>query len=105
MVKKIIDFLLKNEKYDELSLDSSLIMLDLNLPILDGYDILKILKTNKKTKKIPIIVLTTTERPEEIKRCYELGANIYLTKPIDYKKFIESIKTLGLFFKILKIPN
>jgi len=84
---------------------SSLLLLDLNMPVVDGYEVLNQLKANEDTKRIPVIILTTTDDAREIKRCYELGCNIYITKPVDYEGFSNAIKQLGLFLSVVKIPN
>lgn len=81
-----------------------LILLDLNLPGIDGYEILRRLKGNVKTKKIPVVVLTTTDNPREIEKCYELGCNVYITKPVEYEAFAESIRKLGLLLAVVKVP-
>ncbi|WP_072660054.1 response regulator [Mariprofundus micogutta] len=86
-------------------ISDTLILLDLNMPIMDGYQVLEKLKSNEKTKQIPIIVLTTTDDKREIKRCYELGCNIYITKPVDYIGFSNAVRELGLFLSVVKIPN
>jgi CheY-like chemotaxis protein len=82
-----------------------LILLDLNLPDMSGIDILARLKANKHTKCIPIIVLTTTDDQREIQRCYELGCNVYVTKPVEYEAFVTSIRQLGLFLSVMKVPE
>ena len=82
-----------------------LILLDLNLPEIDGFTILSHLKTNPSTQDIPIIILTTTENAEEIQCCYEMGCNVYIVKPVDYDNFAESIRKLGLLLAIVKIPG
>lgn len=82
-----------------------LILLDLNLPGLSGVQVLERLKTSTLTKHIPVIILTTTDDPHEIERCYALGCNVYLTKPIVYEQFSEAIRQLGLFLSIVKIPS
>jgi CheY-like chemotaxis protein len=64
-----------------------LILLDLNLPDMTGIDILKQVKENKYLKASPVVVLTTTDDSQEIKRCYELGCNVYITKPVNYESF------------------
>jgi CheY-like chemotaxis protein len=82
-----------------------LVLLDLNLPGLDGYQVLARLKADERTRRIPVIVLTTTDDPREIERCYELGCNVYITKPVEYEQFTEAIRKLGLFLSVVKIPN
>jgi CheY-like chemotaxis protein len=82
-----------------------LVLLDLNLPGLDGYQVLARLKADERTRHIPVIILTTTDDPREIERCYALGCNVYITKPVEYEQFTEAIRKLGLFLSVVKIPN
>lgn len=82
-----------------------LILLDLNLPDMSGVDILKRLKENEHLKRSPVVVLTTTDDQHEIQRCYDLGCNVYITKPVDYDSFAHSIRQLGLFFSVIQIPG
>jgi DNA-binding response OmpR family regulator len=81
-----------------------LVLLDLNLPDMSGVDILKRVKENEHLKASPVVVLTTTDDQIEIKRCYELGANVYITKPVNYDSFANAIRQLGLFFSVIKVP-
>ena len=82
----------------------ALILLDLNLPDMSGIDILKQIKENKYLKASPVVVLTTTDDSQEIKRCYELGCNVYITKPVNYENFANAIRQLGLFFSVIQVP-
>ena len=82
-----------------------LILLDLNLPDMTGIDILKRIKENRHIKCAPVVVLTTTDDDQEIKRCYELGCNVYITKPVNYETFANAIRQLGLFFSVIKVPS
>ncbi len=82
-----------------------LVLLDLNLPVLDGYQVLQRIKADDRTKQIPVVVLTTTDDNREVARCYELGCNIYITKPVDYDQFSEAIRKLGLFLTVVKVPD
>ncbi len=81
-----------------------LVLLDLNLPDMSGTDILRRIKENEHLKTSPVVVLTTTDDAIEIKRCYELGANVYITKPVNYDSFANAIRQLGLFFSVIKVP-
>lgn len=100
-----IDYLFRGERGDFAYLDTPLLMLlDLNLPILDGYQVLKIIKENESSRHIPVIIMTTTDNPHEITKCYELGCNLYLTKPVEYLEFAETIRKLSLFLSMIKIP-
>jgi len=82
-----------------------LVLLDLNMPVLDGYQVLARMKADERTKRIPVIILTTTDDPREVSRCYELGCNVYITKPVDYEQFAEAMRKLGLFLLVVKIPE
>jgi len=81
-----------------------LILLDLNLPDMTGIDILRWVKENRYLKTAPVVVLTTTDDSQEIKRCYDLGCNVYITKPVNYDSFANAIRHLGLFFSIIQVP-
>ena len=81
-----------------------LILLDLNLPDMTGIEILRQVKENKYLKSTPVVVLTTTDDSQEIKRCYELGCNVYITKPVNYESFAHAIRQLGLFFSVIQVP-
>jgi CheY-like chemotaxis protein len=83
---------------------SMLILLDLNLPDMTGVDILAKVKSNRHTRRSPVIILTTTDDEREIKRCYDLGANVYITKPVNYESFANAIQQLGLFLSVMQVP-
>jgi CheY-like chemotaxis protein len=83
---------------------SILLLLDINMPRVDGVEVLKQIKSDPKTALVPVIMLTTTDDPREIQRCYELGCSVYITKPVDYQAFVEAIKRLGLFLQVVRVP-
>jgi CheY-like chemotaxis protein len=85
--------------------ENTLLLLDINMPRVDGVEVLRTLKSDPATNAIPIIMLTTTDDPREIERCYQLGCNVYVTKPVDYEDFINAIKQLGLFLQVVRIPR
>lgn len=104
--QKAVDFLFSQGEYAGKDHPSQLlILLDLNLPVLDGFEVLKKMKSDPRTKSIPVIILTTTDDPQEISHCYELGCNVYVTKPVNYERFSEAVTNLGLFLSVVKIPN
>lgn len=104
--QKAVDFLFKRGAYaGDTHPAPLLVLLDLNLPVLDGYQVLEQIKADETTRKIPVVMLTTTDNPAEVVRCYELGCNIYVTKPVDYEHFSEAIRNLGLFLSIVKVPE
>ena len=82
-----------------------LILLDIKLPKLDGYAVLERVKKDAELRTIPIIMLTSTEDQMEINRSYDLGANGYVIKPVEYHAFQEGIKNLGLFLDIVALPD
>lgn len=86
-------------------LDRTVVVLDLNLPDIDGFEILRRLKTDETTRRIPVIVLTTTDHPKDIDRCYALGCNAFMTKPVGYEDFSEAIRKLGLMLTIVRVPH
>jgi DNA-binding response OmpR family regulator len=82
-----------------------LVLLDLNLPDMTGVDILAKVKANRHTRRSPVVILTTTDDQREIQRCYDLGANVYITRPVNYEGFANAIRQLGLFFSVMQIPE
>ena len=82
-----------------------LLLLDLNLPDMSGVEILRQVKENEHTKLTPVIVLTTTDDKTEIQRCYDLGCNVYITKPVNYESFATAIRQLGLFLSVIQVPE
>ena len=104
--QEALDFLFCEGEYAKKKRASQmLVLLDLNMPVLDGYQVLERMKADKRTKRIPVIILTTTDDPREVSRCYELGCNVYITKPVDYEQFAEAMRKLGLFLLVVMIPN
>ena len=84
----------------------ALILLDLNLPDMSGTDILaKIKADDSPLRRAPVVVLTTTDDKVEIQRCYDLGCNVYITKPVDYENFAQAIRQLGLFLTVIQVPE
>ncbi len=83
----------------------ALILLDLNLPDMSGTDILTKIKNHSGLRRTPVVVLTTTDDKIEIQRCYDLGCNVYITKPVNYEAFAVAIRQLGLFLSVIQIPN
>jgi CheY-like chemotaxis protein len=104
--QKAVDFLLKRAGYtDDTNPTPLVILLDLNMPSLDGYQVLKIIKNDERTRQIPVIMLSTTDNPAEVAKCYELGCNVYVTKPVEYEAFSKAIQNLGAILSIIKVPT
>jgi len=76
-----------------------IILLDIRMPGMDGVEVLKIIKLNEILKKLPVIIITTTDDPEEIEQCRSFGCNMYINKPVDYKKFVLTINKLSTMLK------
>ncbi len=83
----------------------ALVLLDLNLPDMSGTDILAKIKSAERLKRTPVVVLTTTDDKVEIQRCYDLGCNVYITKPVNYEAFADAIRQLGLFLSVIQVPE
>ncbi|MBI5428040.1 MAG: response regulator [Nitrospinae bacterium] len=104
--QKAIDFLFSQGEYAGRKFPSPLlILLDLNMPVLDGRQVLERMKADDRTRRIPVIILTTTEDTREVQKCYDLGCNIFITKPVDYDRFTEAVRKIGLFISIVQVPD
>lgn len=75
-----------------------LILLDLKLPKLNGHEVLKEIKSREKLKRIPVVILTSSQEEEDIFKGYDLGANSYVRKPVDYKDFVEVVNNMGIYW-------
>lgn len=102
-----IDYLLRQGKFTDLETDMpSLILLDLNLPGTNGREVLQAIKTNEVLKKIPVIVMTSSRDEVDIETCYNLGANSYVVKPVNFQGFIDAIARLrDYWFQIVMLPR
>ena len=99
-----LDFLRCEGEYRDRRPQGPLLMiLDIKMPRVDGTEVLKIVKSDPTLAKIPVIMLTTTDDPREVERCYELGCNVYITKPVEYDKFVEALKSVGLFLQVVTV--
>ena len=85
----------------DVSLLPSVVLLDLNLPKIDGLDVLRRIRADERTKLLPVVVLTASKEEEDIVRSYSLGANAYVRKPVAFAEFSEAVRTLGLFWLLL----
>ena len=100
-----LDYLLNDPAGPSLN-GPSLVLLDLNLPDMSGTDILAQIKgSDGPLRRTPVVVLTTTDDQREIQRCYDLGANVYITKPVNYEGFAQAIRQLGLFLSVIQVPD
>jgi len=85
--------------------ESYLLLLDIRMPRVDGVEVLRQVKADPELKKLPVIMVTTTDDPREIERCHALGCSSYVAKPVEYEQFVEAVRRLGLFLAIVEIPR
>lgn len=100
--EEALNFLLKKEKYStDSSLPPILILLDVKMPMMNGFELLEELKKDEKLKTIPVVMLTTTSTSEDINKALALGANDYIIKPVSFDDFTEKVKKLGYYWGIV----
>lgn len=101
-----LDFFFGTGKYSDrdCGINPKLVILDLKLPKVDGLEILRVVKADERTKHIPIVVLTSSKEESDIVASYKLGANSFIVKPVDFTKFIDSVRELGMYWLLLNEP-
>jgi CheY-like chemotaxis protein len=97
----ILDYLFRDRPTGE---NSYLVLLDIRMPKVDGIEVLRRLKADPELKTLPVIMLTTTDDTREVERCHQLGCSVYIQKPVDYERFTEAIRRLGLFLPLMLVP-
>ena len=102
-----LDFIFCRGPYSGKSTTSALkvILLDLKLPKVNGLEVLRAIKEDKKTRAIPVVIVTSSREDPDIKTAYELGANSYVVKPVDFEAFVQSMNNLGLYWLLINQPN
>ena len=104
--KEILDYLYYRDQYSERRKNTSLlVLLDLNLPKIDGLEVLSTIKADPTLRTVPVIVLTSSENPEEIERCYNLGCNLFIPKPLEFENFASVMRELGLLMVASVVPR
>lgn len=84
----------------------AVILLDIKMPRMDGIEVLQAIKSSPELKKIPVVMLTSSREEPDLKKCYELGVNAYVVKPVNFKDFFEAVKQLGIFWAVInELPN
>ena len=104
--QETLDFLFrKGEGNHRKSGIAYLLLLDIRMPRIDGVEVLEQVKADPELRKMPIIMITTTDDPREIEKCHALGCSNYIAKPLDYDKFVTAIRQLGLFLSVVQVPK
>ncbi|MDZ4810977.1 MAG: response regulator [Bacteroidota bacterium] len=98
-----LDFIFGTGKYAERNISNNpiVILLDLKMPKVDGIEVLRKVKSDQRTKTIPVVVLTSSKEDPDVKTCYELGVNSYIVKPVGFDNFTDAIKELGSYWLLL----
>ena len=101
-----IDFIFAKGKYSERNIQNGpkVVLLDLKLPKIEGVEVLKRIKSDERTKVIPVVVLTSSKEEQDVVRSYQFGANSYIMKPVDFDKFLNAVSELGLYWLLLNQP-
>jgi len=104
--EEALDFLFCRDAFAHRSFDHppKLVLLDLKLPKIDGMEVLKHLKSDSRTRKIPVVIMTSSKEDRDLERGYDLGANSYIQKPVDFDQFRETIKNVGLYWLVTNQP-
>lgn len=101
-----LDFLFATGEYADRSKEDlpKLVLLDLRMPKVDGLEVLQKIKTDERTRKIPVVILTSSKEDEDIVKSYKLGVNSYVSKPVEFDEFTKAVSTLGLYWILLNKP-
>lgn len=104
--QEAVDFLFHEGEYSDpkKAPRPGLILLDINLPKMDGIEVLKRIKADEKLKRIPVIMLTVSKRDEDVIRSYNVGVNSYIVKPVEFDNFVETVKNIELYWVLTNVP-
>jgi CheY-like chemotaxis protein len=102
--EEALEFIFANGKYEgtrEIQHPPKVILLDIQMPKVNGIEVLQKVKTDERTKAIPVVILTSSKESPDIQKCYKLGANSYIVKPVNFESFAQAIKNLGFYWLLL----
>lgn len=105
--EEALDFLFATGKYAdsrEIQYPPKVVLLDIQMPKVNGIEVLERIKTDPKTRTVPVVILTSSKENPDIQKCYALGANSYIVKPVNFDGFAEAIKNLGFYWLLLNQP-
>lgn len=103
--QQVVDFLFCRGERQREPDTPYLLLLDIRMPKMDGVEVLRQLKEDEELRKLPVIMLTTTDDPREVERCHALGCSNYIVKPVDYQQFADAIMKMGNFIMLMRIPD
>lgn len=105
--KDALDFIFAEGQYagiKKVQQAPRLVLLDIQMPKMNGIEVLQRIKGDARTKNIPVVMLTSSRENPDVKKCYDLGANSYIVKPVNFESFAEAIKNLGFYWLLLNQP-
>lgn len=104
--KEALDYLFRTGKYADRDIDTvpMLVLLDIKMPVMDGLETLKYIRSDELTRRLPVVILTSSREEEDLARSYDLGVNSYICKPVDFNQFADAVKNLGLYWLVLNEP-
>lgn len=104
--EEALEFIFATGKYSERTVENTpkVVLLDLKMPKVNGIEVLQKIRADDRTKKIPIVVLTSSNEDPDIQECYRLGVNSYVVKPVQFEKFIKAVSELGLYWLLVNQP-
>lgn len=103
--QQALEFLRKSGDFENNPIDRFILLLDINMPVMNGVELLRILKHDNRLRDIPVIILTSTDDQREIDECYSLGCNLYVPKPVEFNQFSEVVRELGLMIGLIAVPS
>ena len=104
--QEVVDFLFRlGDGPHRASNGAYVLLLDIRMPKMDGTEVLRRIKGDPELRKMPVIMITTTDDPREVERCHALGCSCYITKPVEYDAFVNAVRQLGLFLAVVQVPQ